>query len=141
MNETISAGPLVLRFLQSKESTDDSLDLFEMTVQPGGQVPIAHYHRDWDETIYGLAGTTTWHVAGQDIALAPNQSIFIRRGIVHNFSNRTDRPASCLCVLTPGRLGAGYFREMAALLAAGRPDPAAMRETMMRHGLVPVPSV
>jgi quercetin dioxygenase-like cupin family protein len=140
VSETISLGPIVLRFLHSRESTDASLDLFEMTVQPGGQVPVTHYHRDWDETIYGLQGTTTWRVADQDIGVGPNQPLFIKRGVVHNFSNRTDRPAVCLCILTPGRLGPQYFREIAALAASGPPDPAAMRETMMRHGLVPVPA-
>lgn len=138
MNETITLGPIELRFLHTKESTDASLDLFEMTVQPGGAMPVPHYHRDWDETIYGLAGTVTFIVEGRDVDVGPHQSVFIKRGVVHAFSNRTERPASCLCLLTPGRLGPQFFREIAALAAAGRPDPALMRETMLRHGLVPV---
>lgn len=137
MSETIILGPITLRFLQTKEGTDASLDLFEMTVQPGGQMPVPHYHRDWDETIYGLAGTVTFAVGGRDVDIGPNQSVFIKRGVVHAFGNRTDQPASCLCVLTPGRLGPQFFREMAALAAAGRPDPALIQETMLRHGLVP----
>lgn len=137
MSETIILGPITLRFLQTKEGTDASLDLFEMTVQPGGQMPVPHYHRDWDETIYGLLGTVTFAVGGRDVDIGPNQSVFIKRGVVHAFGNRTDQPASCLCVLTPGRLGPQFFREMAALAAAGRPDPALIQETMLRHGLVP----
>lgn len=137
MSETIILGPITLRFLQTKEGTDASLDLFEMTVQPGGQMPVPHYHRDWDETIYGLAGTVTFAVGGRDVDIGPNQSVFIKRGVVHAFGNRTDQPASCLCVLTPGRLGPQFFREMAALSAAGHPDPALIQETMLRHGLVP----
>ncbi|HJU31313.1 MAG TPA: hypothetical protein VJ740_07660 [Hyphomicrobiaceae bacterium] len=42
-------------------------------------------------------------------------------------------------MLTPGVLGPAYFREIASLLAAGAPDPAKMKDTMLRHGLVPVP--
>jgi hypothetical protein len=42
-------------------------------------------------------------------------------------------------VLTPGVLGPEYFREIAALVANGTPDPAAVKETMLRHGLVPAP--
>ncbi|NDR75258.1 cupin domain-containing protein, partial [Klebsiella pneumoniae] len=38
----------------------------------------------------------------------------------------------------PGALGPQYFREMAALLTGGAPDPAKMKETMLRYGLVPV---
>ena len=102
-------------------------------------MPVPHYHESWDETVYGLAGATTWHVDGQDVTVKPGQSVFIRRGIVHGFRNDTQAPATCLCVLSPGVLGPAYFREVAALLAQGAPDLAKLRETMLRHGLVPVP--
>jgi hypothetical protein len=36
-------------------------------------------------------------------------------------------------------LGPGYFREIAALVAGGAPDPAKMKEIMLRYGLVPAP--
>ena len=139
MPEVIAMGGLELRFLQSKEDTGGSLDLFEMTVQPNARMPVPHYHKSWDETVYGLAGATTWHVDGQDVTVKPGQSVFIRRGIVHGFRNDTQAPATCLCVLSPGVLGPAYFREVAALLAQGAPDLAKLRETMLRHGLVPVP--
>jgi quercetin dioxygenase-like cupin family protein len=140
LKETIRMGAIELRFLQTKEATDASLDVFEMTLQPDGRMPVPHYHESWDETVYGLTGTMTWNVAGRDIELAPNDSVFIKRGVVHGFSNRSGQPATCLCILTPGRLGPAYFREMASLFAAGSPNPAKMMETMSRHGLVPVPS-
>ena len=124
MPEVIAMGGLELRFLQSKEDTGGSLDLFEMTVQPNARMPVPHYHESWDETVYGLAGATTWHVDGQDVTVKPGQSVFIRRGIVHGFRNDTQAPATCLCVLSPGVLGPAYFREVAALLAQGAPDLA-----------------
>jgi quercetin dioxygenase-like cupin family protein len=100
-------------------------------------MPVAHYHESWDETIYGLSGASTWRVDGEDLVLKPGQSIFIKRGIVHGFRNDTQEAASALCILTPGVLGPGYFREMAAALAGGAPDPAKMKEIMLRHGLHP----
>ena len=139
MSETIGIGGLELRFLQTKDETAGSLDAFEMTVQPNAGVPIAHYHESWDETIYGLMGVSTWRVDGRDIALEPGQSIFIKRGIVHAFRNDSQGATTCLCILTPGVLGPGYFREIAALLAEGAPDPAKMKAIMLRHGLVPAP--
>src|SRR5215212_7803472 len=137
-DETIRMGGLELRFLQSKEATGGSLDLFEMTVQPDARMPVPHYHESWDETVYGLTGTTTWRVDGQDIALAPGQTVFIRRGVVHGFRNDTQQAATCLCLLTPGVLGPGYFREIAGLLSGGGgpPDPVRMKAVMLRHGLV-----
>jgi quercetin dioxygenase-like cupin family protein len=140
MPEVIRIGGLELRFLQSKDDSHGSLDLFEMTVQPNARMPIAHYHESWDETIYGLSGRTVWRIDGVDVTLQPGQHVFIKRGIVHGFRNDTTVPAMCLCVLTPGALGPGYFREMASLLATGAPDPAKMKDTMLRYGLVPAPT-
>jgi quercetin dioxygenase-like cupin family protein len=139
MTEIINLGSLQLRFLQSKDDTAGSLDMFEMTVQPNARMPIPHYHESWDETVYGLTGTTTWRVDGKDIDVGPGETVFIKRGIVHGFINRTAEPASCLCVLCPGVLGPQYFKDMAGLLAAAPPDPAKMKETMLRYGLIPVP--
>ena len=135
--ETIPMGALQVRFLRSKDQTDGSLDVFEMTVRPDGRMPVPHFHESWDETVYGLAGTTTWRIDGQDTLVGPGQSAFIPRGTVHGFRNDSGAPASCLCVLTPGVLGPAYFREVAGLLAGGAPDPAAMKQVMLRHGLVP----
>jgi quercetin dioxygenase-like cupin family protein len=138
MAETINIGGLALRFLQTKEETEGSLDAFEMTVQPNARMPVPHYHETWDEVAFGVQGTTIFRVAGQDVALQPGQSVFIRRGVVHSFRNDTQAPATCLCVLTPGILGPAYFREIAALMSSFPPDLTKMKETMLRYGLVPV---
>lgn len=139
MREVISFIGLELRFLQTKESTGGALDMFEMIVQPNARMPVAHYHERWEETIYGLSGLTTFTVGGRQITVGPSESLFIPRGVVHGFQNDTQAPSSCLCVLTPGVLGPGYFQEIAALVAAGAPDPAQMKAIMLRHGLVPAP--
>jgi quercetin dioxygenase-like cupin family protein len=100
-------------------------------------MPIPHYHESWDETIYGLSGIPTGRIDGNDIDLAPGETVFIKRGIVHGFTNRTSEP-SCLCMLSPGVLVPQYFREIAALLSGGAPDAGRMKEVMVRYGLVPV---
>ena len=137
--ETIRMGGLALEFLHSKDDTTGSLDAFRMTVQPNARMPVPHYHESWDETIYGLSGTLSFRLDGRDVAVGPGQSIFIKRGVVHGFTNDTQEPATCLAVLTPGVLGPAYFREVAAILASGTPDLARMKDVMLRHGLVPVP--
>ncbi len=138
MPEIIRIGPLELHFLRSKEETGGSLDMFEMICPPEGQMPAAHYHRDWEETAYGLEGTITFTVDGKPVEIGPSDHLFIPRGIVHGFDNRSGARARCLSILTPGVLGPGYFRALAALVAAGPPNPAALRGLMLRHGLVPV---
>ena len=140
MPEIIRIGALELRFLQSRDETGGSLDLFEMVLQPNARMPVPHHHETWDETVYGLAGVSTWRVDGRDVEVTPGQTVFIRRGVVHGFANPSGEPATCLCVLTPGVLGPGYFREIAALASGGAPDPAKIAEVMLRHGLVPAPA-
>jgi quercetin dioxygenase-like cupin family protein len=142
MVETIRIGGIEMRFLHSKEDTDASLDMFEMILQPDARMPVPHYHESWDETVYGLLGTTTFRIAGEDVDVTAGRSVFIRRGVVHAFTNRSGQVATCLCTLTPGILGPAYFREVAALVGRGAPDPARparMKEIMLRYGLVPAP--
>ena len=139
MPETIRIGALELRFLRSKHDTGGSLDMFEMTVPPSARMPVPHYHRDWDETVYGLRGVLTFTIDGKAVDLGPGDHVFIPRGVVHGFDNRSGEPATCLSVLTPGVLGPEYFRELAALVSGGPPGPAAMRSVMEKHGLVPAP--
>ena len=140
MGEIVSFSGLDLRFLQTGDGTAGSLDVFEMAVQPNARMPVPHYHETWDETIYGVAGTTIWRIAGSDVAVGPGESVFIRRGVIHGFRNASDTPATCLRILTPGLLGPAYFRAMAALVATGSPDPVAMKAVMTRYGLIPAPA-
>lgn len=133
----INFGGLQVRFLQSGGSTGGSLDLFEMTVQPGARMPVPHYHESWDEAVYGLSGVVTFRIGGVDHPVGPGQTAFIARGVVHGFHNDSGAVATCLSVLTPGRLGPGYFEEMAAEARSAAPDPARLTAIMLRYGLIP----
>src|ERR1700680_1611501 len=101
MSENIQIGSIRMEFLRSKHDTSGSLDLMRMTVPPSGRMPVAHYHRDWDETVYGLSGTITFTVAGTPCPIGPGAHLFIPRGVVHGFDNRSGATTTCLVVLTP----------------------------------------
>ena len=137
MPETIMIGAIRMVFYQDKHGTKGGLDMFEMTVPADGQVPAPHYHRDWDETVLGLEGTLLFTLDGVEHPVGPGDTLFIPRGQVHGFQNRSGAVARNLGVLTPGVLGPEYFREIGALIARGKPDPAAIEAIMLRHGLVP----
>jgi quercetin dioxygenase-like cupin family protein len=140
MAETIQVGAMQLRFVRTKHDTNGALDMFEVVVPPNSRMPVPHYHRDWEETVYGLEGTVSFTVAGERVEVGPGDDLFIPRGVVHGFINETQATAKMLCVLTPGVLGPEFFREMSALMAGGAPpDPAKAGEIMKRHGLIPAP--
>ena len=138
MVEVIQVGAMQLRFLRSKHDTGGALDMFEVMIPPNSRMPVAHYHRDWEETIYGLQGVVTWTVSGKRVDVGPGDDLFIPRGIIHGFANETEAVTRMLCILTPGVLGPEFFREMSALVGGSSPpNPSKMSETMARYGLIP----
>jgi quercetin dioxygenase-like cupin family protein len=139
-NQIIRVGQIEINFLLEAADTDDTLAMFEFSVPVGAKVPVAHSHAQYDETVYGVDGVITFTVEGKTVPIGPGESFFIRRGVVHGFDNLQSVNAKALAVVTPALLGPDFFKDMAAIInAGGPPDVAKMKETMLRHGLVPAP--
>ena len=64
MAELIDFGTFTVNFLRDKHDTQGGLDMFELTTQPKGKMPVPHYHDNWDETVYGIEGVTTYVIDG-----------------------------------------------------------------------------
>ena len=138
--EEIRAGQITVRFLVEGEQTGGSVSMFEFGVPAGARVPAAHSHDGYEETLYGLEGVLTWTVDEVSTEVGPGEALHIPRGTVHRFENTGDVDAKSLAIVTPGILGAGYFRDLADVLdasAGGPPDLAAIADVMRRHGLTP----
>jgi quercetin dioxygenase-like cupin family protein len=137
MNEIeINAGQLGIRYLIDG-SQSASLGMFELTVPPGSNVPPPHSHSNNEELVYVLQGTLRYTVGADTRDLTIGQSMHTPRGTVHAFSNPFDSTARALIILSPD-IGAQYFKDVAAVMAAGGPpDKAALVAVMSRYGLVP----
>lgn len=134
--DTIRLGPLQIDFIVEAEDSGGTITAFECFVPVGSKAALPHSNDAFEETIYGLEGTSTWTIAGQTHEIGPGDSVCIRRGEVHSFENRTRGDVKLLAISTPGLFGPDYFRELSDLLAAGGPpDPHAVGELMSRHGL------
>ena len=141
-NKLIKLGQIEIHFLLDGDDTDGRQCAFEFIVPPGARVPAAHYHENVDEFTYGLEGSLTFTVGGVPHQLGPGQSLFVPRGVTHQFINNGDTPTRTLAVLTPADIGPAYFHDVAALIAkGGPPDPLQLAEVMRRHGLVVTPNV
>ena len=104
------------------------------------RMPAPHSHDEFDETVYGLDGVTTFTVGGERTDLNPGEALFISRRVIHGFSNEGDVDARFLAVISPGLLGSRYFREVADVVAGGSPpDIEKIGEVMRRYGLTPAP--
>lgn len=140
-DETISVGPLAIRFLLTGNDSTGSIAAFELIVPGAQRLPApAHSHDHYEETIYGIYGVLSWTVDGKQIDVEPGQALCIPRGAVHRFDNEGIQDAKALCVITPAAIGPQYFREAGEVIqaaAGGPPDRAKMAEIMRRHGLTP----
>jgi quercetin dioxygenase-like cupin family protein len=139
---TITVGSLGVRFLIEPADSNGSVSVFECYVPANSRMPAPHSHDGFEETIYGLEGTTTWTIDGQAVEVGPGEAVCVHRGQVHGFGNHGDVDATFLAIATPGVFAPAYFREIREVLAAsagGPPDLAALGEVMRRHGLTPAP--
>jgi quercetin dioxygenase-like cupin family protein len=130
-------GELEIRFHVDPATTAGAVAVFESIIPAGARVPVPHRHVDYDETVYGLAGVCHFTLEGTEIALTAGASLFVPRGQLHGFVNRGPETTRVLVVVTPGRLGPDYFREVAEIVnAGGPPDRAKIAALMARHGMV-----
>ena len=139
-NDTITIGDLGVRFLVEAADSNGSASVFECSIPADSRMPVPHSHDGFEETVYGLEGTTTWTIDGDTIDVGPGEAVCVKRGQVHGFQNCGSVDARFLAIATPGMFGPAYFHEIGAVLAAsagGPPNLAAIGEVMRRHGLTP----
>lgn len=138
--EPIHVGALTVRFHVDADESGGSVSVFECDVPAEARMPAPHSHDEFDETVFGLDGVTTFTVGGGRTDLNAGEALFIPRRVIHGFSNGGDVDARFLAVISPGLLGSSYFREVAEVLAGGGPpDVEKIGEVMRRHGLTPAP--
>lgn len=143
-SDTISVGEFGVRFLVEAADSNGSASVFECHVPANSRMPAPHSHDGFEETIYGLEGTTTWTIDSERVEIGPGEAVCVRRGQIHGFQNHGDTDATFLAIATPAVFGPAYFREIAEVLAAsagGPPNLAAIGEVMRRHGLTPAPPI
>jgi quercetin dioxygenase-like cupin family protein len=137
--EVIAFNGMEVRFCLDENDTNGSLTMFECTVAPAARVPVAHYHKEFDETIYGLEGVASYTIDGKPVEIGPGDHYFIPRGVTHHFANNTDSAVRFLVFINPGIFGPAYFKAVAAIVNAGGPaDVVKLKDVLLKHGLVPV---
>lgn len=135
-NNSIQLGKITINYLIDGSATG-TMGIFEMTVQPGANVPPPHSHSNNEEIIYVLEGKLRYSVGGNVRDLSPGESMHTPKGVVHEFSNPFSEPTRAMTVLSPD-IGAQYFRDVAEVMKKGPPpDKAALLAVMKQYGLVP----
>jgi quercetin dioxygenase-like cupin family protein len=132
----VKVGQMEIRYLVDG-AEEGGLGVFELKVPPGSNVPPPHSHGGNEECVYMLEGVLRYSVDKETRDLKPGEWMSTPRGSVHQFSNPHSETARALIMLTPD-IGEQYFRDVGAVVNAGRPpDRAKLIEVMSRYGLVP----
>jgi quercetin dioxygenase-like cupin family protein len=122
-SDTIKVGALGVRFLVEAADSNGTASVFECSVPANSRMPAPHSHDGFEETIYGIEGTTTWTIDGETIDVGPGEAVCVRRGQIHGFQNHSDVHATFLAIATPAVFGPAYFREIGNVLAASAGGP------------------
>ena len=134
--DVIRIGQLEIHYLQDRGNGCE-MGSFILVVPPGSNVPPPHSHPGTEELVHVLEGTLRYTVDGLTRDLRAGEFMGTPPGKVHAFSNPHREVARALVVNAPD-IGAGYFREVAAVAGAGGPpDRAKLFDIMGRYGLVP----
>lgn len=123
------------RFLLRAADTGGDYSFYQVVLPPG-EGSVLHLHEAMDETFYVTAGEFRITVGGVEHAAPAGVLVHGPRGVAHSFRNATDRPATMLCITTPG--GIEEFFEQLAELTSRRPPAGGeeLRALAARHRIV-----
>jgi len=139
--ERVDLGAASLRILEDGGSTAHRLGIAEITLAPHSDGPPQHRHAQHDEGFYVVSGTVHFTVGDVVHEAAPRTLVMVPPGAPHTFANHGDEPAVMINTFTPD-LYVQYFRDLRAMLDAGRPlTPQGTVEVMRRYATEPVDDV
>lgn len=117
----------------SAAQTGRSLEVIELS---GAATPPPHVHRERDELFYILEGSYRFVLGHEPVETSRGALVFVPRGTRHRF---TAEPGSkALLFIIPGGLE-GFFRELGAGLAAGKPGAEVRAELAGKYDSFPEP--
>ncbi len=138
--EPVDLGTTKMRILEDGSTTDQRLGITVATLAPHTQGPPQHLHGRHDEAFYVISGTARF-TSGDDVYDAPAGSlVVVPPKVPHTFENPGDEPVAMLSTFSPS-FYVQYFRDMAEMIAAGRPvTPESTGEIMARYTTAPAAS-
>ncbi len=137
--EAVGWFGLGVRFMIDGPVTGERFSLVEHPLAPHSLGAPVHTHHNEDEYSYILEGRIGIQLGDDVLEATPGDLVFKPRGIPHAFWNATDQPARLLEIISPAGLES-YFRELAPLLNAPRPDVPAFAALAARYGIDMDPS-
>ena len=109
-----------ITFLETSADTNGEYTLIEVTVAPGGGVPMAHVHPQQSETFEVISGELTMKAGRDRIVAQAGDVVTVAPGQVHKFRNASDAPVVFRCTVAPALEFERFIETMFALGADGK---------------------
>src|SRR3954469_7448758 len=122
------------RYIIDSAQTDGRFALIEHTIAPRKLAAPMHVHEREDEYSFILSGRMGAQIGDEVVEAGPGELVFKPRGIWHAFWSASDEETHVLELISPGDF-AGYFEEIAPLVAAEQPDFEMLFAVQARYAL------
>ena len=120
--ERHAAGSSEILIKATGAETAGTFFLSESTIAPGFPGPPPHHHERLVDMFYVLDGVLTVRLGEQTHELEAGSFVCVPAGVVHTFSNPSDRPVRFLNFNTPAGWE-NYMRDLAEAAKAGPLTP------------------
>jgi quercetin dioxygenase-like cupin family protein len=109
-----------IHFVETAADTNGEYTLIEVSVAPGGGVPMAHVHPLQSETFEVLEGELSLKAGRDRLVAGPGDVVTVAPGQVHRFWNEGDSVARFRCTVAPALEFERFIETMFALAADGK---------------------
>jgi quercetin dioxygenase-like cupin family protein len=130
---------VTIRFIETAAETNGEYTLIEVSLAPGGGVPMAHVHPYQSETFEVLEGELSMRAGREKLIAYAGDVVAVTPGERHRFWNAGDAPVRFRCTVAPA-LGFERFIETMFALAAdgklgrrGMPSPLRLAPIALAH--------
>ncbi len=128
-------GQVLAKSVYLKVSSAQTGGAFEAIELDGPKGPSPHMHHDRDECFWIIEGIFSFVLGAEQVEAPAGSVVFVSRGTRHSFI--PSQGARALVFVSPGGLE-GFFRELGAGLAAGRPEADVRGELADKYDSEPV---
>ena len=109
-----------ITFIETAAETSGEYTLIEVSVTPGGGVPMAHIHPYQTETFEVLEGELSMKAGRENVVARAGEIVRVPPREVHRFWNATDSVVRFRCTVAPALGFERFIETMFALAADGK---------------------
>jgi mannose-6-phosphate isomerase-like protein (cupin superfamily) len=137
-------GGVSVQLKTGARDTGGRWTMYEYTAPPNFAGPPPHWHKGTDEAFFVLEGTIRFELDGESVDANAGAYARVPPGVVHRFSNPSEKPARFLGLIIPGGFE-GYWEELAEMMAREPSWPPAdmgpAMALMAKYDTFPPPAV